>query len=204
MIKNIVFDIGNVLFGYDPAYILHQVLPNNQCHAHYLTHFIHSQLWQDLDRGTLDESSLVDILVNKIPDPNLENNLQIIIENFIYHLHLINGSRDLFLTLKRTYPIFLLSNFQAVPYSKLREMHPFLTQADGAMISAHVNLMKPEPEIYLKLLQKYNLNPEECVFIDDLNDNISAAKALGMAGIVFTSPERTTSELIGLGVDISH
>lgn len=203
MIKNIVFDIGNVLFGYDPVYILHQVLPDNQCHEDYLTHFIHSQLWQDLDRGTLDESSLVDLLVNKIPDPNLENNLQVIIENFIYHLHLINGSRDLFLTLKRIYPIFLLSNFQAVPYSKLREMHPFLYQADGAVISAHHQLMKPEPEIYLKLLHKYKLNPEECVFIDDLTDNISAAKALGMEGIVFTSPESTESALIELGIELT-
>ena len=52
--KNIVFDIGNVLFGYDPTYILHQVLPENKFHNEYLT-FINSQLWQDLDRGRLDE-----------------------------------------------------------------------------------------------------------------------------------------------------
>ena len=204
MIKNIVFDIGNVLFGYDPAYILHQVLPENQFHEDYLNHFIHAQLWQDLDRGTLDESSLVDILMTKIPDPNLEDNLQVIIQNFIYHLHLINGSRQLFLTLKRIYPIYLLSNFQAVPYSKLREIHPFLYQADGAIISAHHHLMKPEPEIYQKLLKKYRLTAEETVFIDDLPENIDAAKTLGMAGIVFKSPESTKAALIELGVEINE
>ena len=89
---------------------MHQLLPENKFHSDYLTHFIESKIWQDLDRGSIEESSLIDMLVNKINDPNLEDNLQIIIQNFIYHLHLINGSRELFLTLKRIYPIYLLSN----------------------------------------------------------------------------------------------
>lgn len=203
MIKNIVFDIGNVLFGYDPTYILHQVLPENKFHNEYLTHFINSQLWQDLDRGRLDESSLVDILMTAIPDPNLEDNLQLILHNFIHHLHLIDGSRTLFLQLKRMYPIYLLSNFQAVPYSKLREIHPFLYQADGAIISAHHQLMKPEPAIYTKLIQKYQLIPEETVFIDDLTENINAAIHCGMKGIVFKSPESTKDQLIDMGITLS-
>ncbi|RAP25010.1 hypothetical protein DID73_00465 [Candidatus Marinamargulisbacteria bacterium SCGC AG-343-K17] len=203
MIKNIVFDIGNVLFGYDPTYILQQLLPENRFHDEYLTHFINSKLWQDLDRGSLDESSLVDLLMTKIPDPNLEDNLQLIIQNFIYHLHLINESRELFLTLKRIYPIYLLSNFQAVPYSKLREINPFLYQADGAIISAHHQLMKPEPEIYHKLLDKYRLIPEETVFIDDLPENIAAAKTIGMHGIVFTSADSTQTALRDLGVEFN-
>ena len=203
MIKHIVFDIGNVLFAYDPEYILHQLLPENHFHKDYLKHFIHSQLWQDLDRGTLDESALPDILMKKIPDPNLADNLQLIIQNFVYHLHLINGSRDLFLNLKQRYPIFLLSNFQAVPFAKLREIHPFLTQADGAVVSAHHQLMKPEPAIYLKLLSNHHLDPKECVFIDDLSENIEGAKSIGMKGIVFSSPESTQSALTDLGVELS-
>ena len=203
MIKTIVFDIGNVLFGYDPKYILHQLMPENKFHNDYLTHFINAKLWQDLDRGSLDESSLVDILMTLIPDPNLEDNLQLILNNFIHHLHLIDGSRQLFLQLKQIYPIYLLSNFQAVPFSKLREIHPFLYQADGAIISAHHQLMKPEPAIYTKLIQKYQLNPENTVFIDDLPDNINAAIHLGMKGIVFKSPESTKEQLLAMGVTIS-
>ena len=203
MIKNIVFDIGNVLFGYDPNHLLNQLLPENPFHKNYLDHFINAQVWQDLDRGTVDEASLVDILVNKINDPNLEDNLQIILQNFIYHLHLINGSRSLFLTLKRIYPIYLLSNFQAVPFSKLREIHPFLYQADGAIISAHHQCMKPEADIYQKLIQKYQLVPEESVFIDDLEANIAAAKALGFNGIVFKSPDSLKESLIELGVELN-
>ena len=77
MIKNIVFDLGNVLFGYDPVYILNQLLPENKFHDEYLTHFIHSQLWQDLDRGSIEESALIDLLVNKINDPNLDGTADI-------------------------------------------------------------------------------------------------------------------------------
>ncbi len=203
MIKNIIFDIGNVLFGYEPTYILNQILPENKFHQEYLDHFIHADCWQQLDRGTLDESALVDMLVTKINDPNLEENLQLIIQNFVYHLHLINGSRELFLTLKNRYPVYLLSNFQAVPYSKLREIHPFLYQADGAIISAHHNCMKPEPDIYHKLLSKYRLQAEECVFIDDLAENIAAAKTIGMSGIIFKSPDSTKEALIELGIEFN-
>lgn len=201
MIRNIVFDIGNVLFGYEPTYILQKLLPENEFHNDYLTHFINAQYWQDLDRGTLEESSLVDLLSDKIPDPNLEDNLQVITQNFVYHLHLINDSRSLFLNLKRIYPLYLLSNFQAVPFSKLREIHPFLYQADGTIISAHHHLMKPEPAIYQKLFTTYSLTPDECVFIDDLPENIAAAKNAGMHGIVFTSPDSTKTALLELGVE---
>ena len=203
MIKNIVFDVGNVLFGYEPSYILQQLLPENKFHNDYLNHFINAQVWQDLDRGTVDESSLVDLLFEKIPDPNLEDNLSIILRNFIYHLNLINGTRALFLKLKKIYPIYLLTNFQAVPFSQLREMHPFLYQADGAVVSAHHQLMKPEPDIYQLLLSKFNLDPKETVFIDDLDANIEAARSFGIKGIVFKSPTSLAEQLVELGVIIN-
>ena len=117
MIKSIIFDIGNVLFGYDPQHVLNQILPNNPYHTQYLDHFINAQVWQDLDRGTVDESTLSDQLSTKIPDPNLKQNLQSIIDNFIHHMSLIEDNRTLFLTLKKHirytyYPIFKPFHFQ--------------------------------------------------------------------------------------------
>ena len=201
MIKNIVFDIGNVLFGYDPNHLLNQLLPENSFHKNYLDHFINAQVWQELDRGSINEDSLVDMLVNKIPDPNLKDNLEMIINNFIFHMHLIEDNRRLFLSLKKRYPIYLLSNFQAVPFTKLREIHPFLYQADGAIVSAHHQLMKPEPEIYELLLSRYRLIPNECVFIDDLEPNIIAAESAGINGIHFKSPDQLKESLQSLGVE---
>ena len=202
MIRTIVFDIGNVLFGYDPMHVLGSILPNNPYHNEYLTHFINAQVWQDLDRGSVDESTLSDQLSNKIPDPDLKNNLQLILDNFIHHMTLFEDNRKLFLTLKATYPIYLLSNFQAVPFSNLRELHPFLYQADGVIVSAHHQLMKPEPEIYQLLLNRFHLTPNETVFIDDLTENIDAAKKEGLHGIVFKSPDQLKKDLTSLGVVI--
>ena len=139
-----------------------------------------------------------DQLSTKIPDPNLKQNLQSIIDNFIHHMSLIEDNRTLFLTLKKTYPIYLLSNFQAVPFSNLRESHPFLYQADGAIVSAHHHLMKPEAAIYQLLLNRFSIAPKETVFIDDLPDNIAAAKKEGMNGIVFKSPDQLKSDLLSL------
>ena len=201
MIKNIIFDVGNVLFGYDPNHVLNALLPENKFHADYLKHFIDADIWQDLDRGTVEESSLIDKLVNKIPDPNLEDNLNIIVNNFIFHMHLFDESRSLFLSLKKRYPIYILSNFQAVPFAKLREMHPFLYQADGTIVSAHHQLMKPEPEIYELILSRYQLNPNECVFIDDLKANIIAAEEAGINGIQFKSTDQVKESLKSLNVE---
>ena len=201
MIKNIIFDVGNVLFGYDPNHVLNQLLPENKYHDSYLTHFINADIWQDLDRGTVDESSLIDKLVNLIPDPNLEDNLSIILDNFIFHMQLFDDSRSLFLNLKKRYPMYILSNFQAVPFAKLREMHPFLYQADGTIVSAHHQLMKPEPEIYQLLISRYQLHPNECVFIDDLEANIVAAEAEGINGIHFKSADQVKDQLKILGIE---
>ena len=202
MIKTIVFDIGNVLFSYNPQYVLDQILPGNPYHSDYLTYFINAQVWQDLDRGTVDESTLGHQLGDKIPDPNLAQNLQSIIDNFIHHMSLIEDNRSLFLNLKKTYPVYLLSNFQAVPFSNLRELHPFLYQADGAIVSAHQNLMKPEPEIYQLLISRFKLVPRETVFIDDLPNNITAAINEGINGIVFKSPDQLKNDLTQLGINI--
>ena len=201
MIKNIIFDIGNVLFGYNPNYVLNQILPENKFHTEYLNHFIDADVWQQLDRGTVDEASLVDMLMAKIPDPNLADNLMAILNNFIFHMHLIDENRSLFLNLKKRYPMYLLSNFQAVPFAKLREMNPFLYQADGAIVSAHHQLMKPEPQIYQLILSRYQLNPSECVFIDDLEPNIIAAEQEGIVGIHYKSPDQLKESLTNIGVE---
>ena len=94
MIKNIVFDIGNVLFGYDPTYILHQVL-RKQFHNEY-NPFHQFTIIARFRSWTPGRVIVSGYLNDSIPDPNLEDNLQLILHNFITHLHLIDGSRTLF------------------------------------------------------------------------------------------------------------
>ena len=203
MIKTIIFDVGNVLFGYDPQYILHQLLPDNGYHDVYIRYLFKGKIWQDLDRGIVTEFDVEQVLTGQINDPELAQNFRHILNNFVYHLSLIKGSRAIFLALRQQYDMYLCSNFQSVPFSKLRELHPFLTQVDGQVISAHQRLMKPEPDIYEWLFNTYSIDPASALFIDDLPENVAAAQSLNCNGIVFKSPDQLTDALTGYGINLS-
>ena len=70
-----------------------------------------------------------------------------------------------------------------------------MREIDGKVISAMVGMIKPDAGIYQCLFDKYNLNPEECVFIDDRLENIEGGRKLGMEGIVFTDYETGKKKL---------
>lgn len=194
--------MGNVLFQYDPQTVLQALVPTNPYHTYYLTHFLNHQRWQNLDAGTVSIDAVISQLAAVIPDPTLPETVAHIVHNFVHHLTLINDTRKLFLTLKKHYPIYLLTNFQAVPFSKLREIHPFLYQADGAIVSAHHGCIKPDPAIYNILLTTHSITPNETVFIDDMAENVQTAQSLGMNAIQYTSFDSLENALIKLGVTL--
>ena len=78
----------------------------------------------------------------------------------------------------------------------------FLDDLDGYLFSYEIHKVKPNPEIYEALYERYGLNPAECLFIDDLKENIAGARATGMDGIVFESIDQLKTELISYGIDI--
>ena len=78
--------------------------------------------------------------------------------------------------------------------------YPFFKKAKGYVVSAYERLVKPQPEIYRLLLDRYGLKADECVFIDDYPVNIDGARAAGMNGIVFRDPESARQTLIDMGV----
>ena len=80
-------------------------------------------------------------------------------------------------------------------------MLDFVPYMDGGVFSYHEKVIKPQPEIFHILMERYGLVASECVFMDDLEKNVNAARAEGMAGIVFESKEQATEMLKGLGVD---
>ena len=94
----------------------------------------------------------------------------------------------------------MLSNYGKTSFEAARDNGrlSFLPVVDGGGISYEVQIVKPEPAIYRKLLEKYNLSAEECVFLDDKAENIEAAKALGFHGIVVESYEQASEALIKL------
>ncbi len=203
MLDAVVFDIGKVLFAYDPVGIIRALLPETRHEDFFLEHLFFSPMWQDLDRGDCSEEEALEQLRKKTDDPDIQAGLACLLDRFVEHLIPIPGSVQLFSELADRYPLYLLTNFQDKPFEKLWQLHPFLHRSQGAVVSARVRQMKPSEEIYRQLFTRFNLNPSQSVFIDDLPENIAAAKSLGMKGIVFETPEQVACDLKDLGIRTS-
>lgn len=194
-ITTIVFDIGRVLFEYNPGKIIDTILPKTSHRDAYMAHLFLAEIWQELDRGMITEAQAIATLAQISSDSEWANGLPLLLDRFVYELDLIEKSKSIFLSVQKRYPVYLLSNFQSDPFDKLVQAHPFLALANGAVVSAKIRMMKPEPAIYTHLLTTYSLNSAETLFIDDLVENIEGAKAAGMHGIVFTDPDQLIADL---------
>ena len=190
MIKHIIFDVGMVLVGYNPHKIMDILTPNTPHRQLYMTELFEHDIWQQMDRGTLSTEEAISQF-----HPEHHDNVRLLLSDFAYHLDIIEENKALFIELKKTYPIYILSNFQADPFDKLADTHTFMKTATGTVVSAKIKMMKPEPDIYHHLLETHNLIPETCLFIDDRAENIQTCKEIGMHGIVYNNPEQLKKEL---------
>ena len=200
-ISTIVFDVGQVLFAYNPGKVIDQILPGTPHKDTYLTHLFDAPIWYQMDRGDFTAEEAVSQLSPHVNHhPEQLRALKTLIDNFAIHLELIEESKALFLQLKKIYPVYILSNFQDKPYDLLVENHPFMKEATGTVVSAKVKLAKPEEAIYTHLLETHDLVADSCLFIDDREENIDACRKVGMQGVVFKSAQQLEADLKALGV----
>ena len=202
-IKHIIFDIGNVLFKYNPTHIIECLTPESKYKKFYLEQLFNSDYWQQMDRGDISLEKVKKKLTEKhhLTD-NEQNEITTLVNNFTKHLILDNDMKHLFNTLNHHYNLYILSNFQSKPFQQLLKNNPFLTKAKGIVVSANVMMKKPEIGIYHFLLSQYRLLPHECIFIDDMKDNINTAKKLLIKTIHFKSSTQTIKELENYNITI--
>lgn len=200
-VTDIVFDVGNVLFAYDPSKIIRNVVGNTPYHDAILQHLFLSPAWQAMDRGDATIESVVQSLAQNqtLPESALSH-FYTLERQFHAHLDPITDMIRLFERVAQTHRVWVLSNFQDAPFDRLVALYPFLNRAKGWVVSAKVNRMKPEPEIYQYLINVAQMNPNQAVFIDDLPGNIAAATDLGLNGILYQSAEQVYQSLDHLGV----
>ena len=96
--------------------------------------------------------------------------------------------------------MLVLSNFSHKAVEECGEVLDFLPFTDGGILSYKEHVIKPQPEIYDLLIKRYNLVPEECVFMDDTLVNVEGAEKAGIHGIHFQNKEQAEKELHELGV----
>lgn len=185
-IKNLIFDIGNVLLKWDPEGIYTTLFGRKDFYNHPLSVIIGGEIWLELDQGliNLDEGIKKATMGNE----DYREEIERFFREAPYHFYPIEETLNQALRYKKLgYKIFLLSNFHKYGYGILKERFPFFDNFDGGVISFEVKLNKPDRRIYDSLLLKYNLDPSESLFIDDMEENITAAEELGIQGIHYSS-----------------
>lgn len=197
MIRNIVFDIGNVLAGFIWEEFYHSFGYTEEIFEKLANATVRNPFWNEMDRGKLSDDELLEGFIKNDPSVELEirevlKDVKGMILRYDYAIPWITELKE------KGYRVYVISNFAHKAHMDCMEALDFLNEIDGGILSYQVKLIKPAPEIYKLLCSKYDLKAEECVFIDDLPKNVEAAKAVGMQGIVFQTFERTREELAGL------
>lgn len=206
MIKQIVFDIGNVLVHYAPDeftrhFVKDEALANEICRLVFK-----GPEWPMLDRGTLTrDQALGRILERSAAHGELKAHTGLIREvysGWVGLLKPVEGTVKLLWELKQAgYKLYYLSNYAHEPFEDTRARLSFFEAFDGGVASYELHINKPEPGIYDALIRKYKLNPSECLFIDDMPENVRGAQDAGMKAVWFENPEKLRESLAGFGVD---
>ena len=205
MIKNIVFDMGQVLIHWSPQLMTSYLeLPEKDA-AMVEKELFRNVEWVQLDHGVISEEDAVCSVCKRLPE-HLHDGVQKLVTGWWkWPLVPVAGMAELVRELKAMgYGIYLLSNAS----SRLHEYFHRIPGAEcfeGKVVSADLKLLKPQAEIFHALYQKFDLNPAECVFIDDAPANAEGAIMTGMQSIVFHGDAaRLRQELRALEIMVSE
>ena len=185
MIRNIVFDMGNVLIRFEPAlFMTREGVTRPEDRELLQRELFRSLEWAMMDRGDLREETAEPLILARLPE-HLKDPARRLLYDWSDPGDAVAGMEELAERLKAAgYRVYLLSNASVRQhvywphYSVSRLM-------DGTLISADVRTVKPCPEIYEAFLRKFALKGEECLFIDDAAMNVAGAIGCGWEGIVF-------------------
>lgn len=198
MIKNIIFDIGNVLLNFQPEEFLTQYY-SKEVMGDLMTIIFASDEWVELDLGTMMIDDVIQSLTLK--HPHYHDEIEFVLRKWTEMLTPINEHVHIAYALKNAgYHLYLLSNFHYEAIQSMFDQYDFFHIFEGGVISAYEQAVKPEEKIYHILLERYHLSPQECLFIDDSLANILTAKRLGIQGIHLPYNSSLMTEIKNIGL----
>ena len=199
MVKNIVFDIGNVLADFRIKEFLAQKGFDAPTIKRIIKASVLSPYWEQFERADITEEEAIAAFISL--DPELESALRKAYANIAGMLTVRDYAVPWIRALnERGYRTYYLSNYSKKAYDECGDSLSFMAYMEGGLLSFRERMTKPAPAIYTRFLERFSLNAEECVFIDDTAQNVEAARNLGFYGIVFTSYQDAVRELESLGV----
>ena len=197
MIKNIIFDIGNVLVNFNWKAFTEDLGYTKEINERIFNATVRSKDWAECDRGVLTDDEILEAFIKN--DPGIETELRKMFENFNGLLIQFPYSKGFIKDLQNHgFKVYALSNMSYKAVRECADAMDFLPILDGYVLSCDVKVVKPDERIYANICDKYSLNPSECVFLDDVSENVEAAKKFGMKAIQFKDLKSAVKELEGI------
>ncbi|HGR1852856.1 TPA: HAD family hydrolase [Streptococcus pneumoniae] len=178
---NIIFDLGNVLIKWNKEKILSKICKNDLEYNLFNKFVFQSNLWIDLDNGKISLEFLENQLIDEMGH-QYQDQIHELVWNWFNYVDLYDEVYELIKQLKKkNFQIYVLSNTSSIFHILLDSVLSKVSSVlDGYVISCEVKMMKPQKEIYLSLVNKYQLDIKDCIFLDDLEENVEAARTLGI------------------------
>ena len=178
---DIILDMGNVLLEWNKDKILRGVVKTEKDFMILDKAIFQSGLWERLDLGTLSREELVLKVVSMIGSIYQEK-VQEVVWNWPAYIDIYTEVFPLLARLKeKGHRIFVLSNTSPVFYELLKDqLAPLEKNLDGFVLSCDIKAIKPDPKMFEEILHKYQLDPVNCIFLDDVKDNTKMAESLGI------------------------
>lgn len=192
--KNIVFDFGGVLVDWNPRYLYDKYFGDEERSQWFLDNICLYSWNLQMDGGKPFAEGVREL---QAEHPEWTEAIG------IYHTRWIEmmggeveGTADVLRALKRAgYGIYGLTNWSAETFPLIRDTYPVFGEFDGIVVSGEEHLLKPDAAIYRCLIDRYSLQAEESIFIDDNAANVEAARGVGMKALQFESARQLADEL---------
>jgi 2-haloacid dehalogenase len=200
-IKTVVFDIGGVLIDWNPRYLYRKIFSSEQEMEWFLSEICTYEWNVQQDGGKLFSEATAELSAKF---PEYSDKIALYYGRWEEMLGgELNDTVKIFNELKSAgMPLYALTNWSHEAFPVAYERYGFMKQFDGIVVSGHEKLLKPDHAIYRVLMNRYNINPTESVYIDDNKTNAEAAAELGFHSIHFNSAIQLRQELRSLGLEV--
>jgi 2-haloacid dehalogenase len=199
-VTTVVFDLGGVLIDWDPRYLYRRLLDSDEEIDAFLDEVGFADWNHEVDAGRHSWAEAVEALSTRHPHHRglIEAYPQRFTETIPGPIH---GTVEVLVELHATGTSLLaLTNWSAELFTVARERFEFLQLFDGIVVSGEERVAKPDPRIFRLLVDRYGLEPARTLFVDDRQDNVVAAEAVGLRGALFTGPDDLRRALSRLGL----
>ena len=198
MIKTVIFDLGNVMVNFKPMEFLKERYSDKDAEFLFSAVFDTNE-WKELDNGTISEDGAWKNFVERNPE---KEKIFMEVKDCFYNIFTpIQTSVAAMKALsEKGYNLLYLSNIHIGIFGHLKKTYDFFKLFNGGIISADYHMLKPNDDIYLKLLEVYPIAREEAVFIDDTAVNTDVAEKLGFKTIHLYDPNILDAALKAMGI----